>query len=414
MFNTAEILVVGSEFFSPLKLDSNSYWLTEQLEGRGVRVQAKRVLADDLSVLTAAFQQAMASVDLVVATGGLGPTLDDRTRDAVAAAFGVDLCLDQAIVDDIAAKFERRGRAMTDNNRRQALIPAGFKVLANPGGTAPGFYHVCDGPTVLLLPGPPREMQGMFEVFVQRCAQHFPERSGKLCTRVLKVSGLGESDMDSRIQDLYGDRDNPEVTINFTPDDLEIHLKGRGDTEESATSLVEDLSEKIRERLEGYLFSEQGESLAQVVSRLLQAQGLTVATAESVTGGLVAHRLSSIPGASQRLKGGVVAYTEENKVRHLSVPEELLRACSAVSPGVALKMAEAVRRDWGADLGVSTTGYAGPGGGTPEEPVGTIYVALATAHGSEVSRLEFPGDRDLVCKRGAQAALFKLWGYLNG
>ncbi len=409
MFKTAEIIVVGSEFFTRFKPDSNSLWLTEQLEKRGVRVVSKRTVADDLEAMTAAYREAADGVDLVISTGGLGPTADDRTREAVALAFGLKLQRHQEIVDDIASKFALRGRTMSANNEQQADIPEGATVLPNPNGTAPGFFLRGDRATLLILPGPPREMSYLYEVFAGLREEEFPVGETVTAGRILKVTGLGESDMDRRIVDLYRDLTNPEVTINFTPNDLEIHLTARAATSAMAQELLEPLVAGMVQRLEGFLFSTEGLTLAEVVSQRLRERGLTVAFAESLTGGLAAHRLASVPGASALLAGSVVAYTEAAKTALLGVRPETLEEFSAISEQVAGEMAEGAWRAFGADLCMACTGYAGPDGGTEKDPVGTAYLALRK--GGEIShlRVSVPGDRNLVRTRVAQAMLFWLY-----
>jgi nicotinamide-nucleotide amidase len=413
VFKTAEIIVVGREFFTRFKPDSNSLWLTEQLERQGVRVLAKRIVADDLPALTAAFKEATERVDLVISTGGLGPTVDDRTRDAVAAAAGLELIRQQEIVDDIVAKFARRGKVPTANNERQAYIPQGAQLLENPQGTAPGFYLRVWESMLVVLPGPPREMRPLYEEFSQRARSLYPVGESVTATRVLKVVGLGESDMDERIGELYKNLDNPEVTINFTPHDLEIHLTARAPSVEQAEGLLQPLVEGMTRRLGIHLFSTSGETLAEVVNALLRQHGLTVAVAESLTAGMVAHRLASVPGASEVLAGGVVAYTEPTKMALLGVKEETLREHSAVSEAVARAMAEGVYRRIPCSLALSCTGYAGPTGGTEQDPVGTAYLGLCWGDRTECIRVCVPGDRNLVRTRVTQALLFWLYRHLQ-
>lgn len=414
MVSTAEIIVVGSEFFSPLKVDSNSLWLTEQLERRGVRVLAKHVLADDLPTLTQAFREALHRVDLVIATGGLGPTEDDRTREAVAAACQRPLARDPAVLEELAAKFARRGREMTPNNARQADRPEGAQLLPNAQGTAPGFWLQTPRAVVVVLPGPPREMKPLFELFVQHRFQDFSSQRWTVQRRLLKVIGLGESDMDSRIADLYRELENPEVTINFTPLDLEIHLTARAESSEQAQALLDPLVLAMAQRLRGHLFSVDGETLAEVVWRALRERGVTVAFAESLTGGLAAHRLAAVPGASEVLRGGVVAYTEAAKQLLLGVSEESCREHGVVSEQVAREMAEGVSQRLRSTLALACTGYAGPGGGTDRDPVGTAYLALHHQGTTETRRLSVPGDRELVQSRVAQAMHAWIFEVLQG
>ena len=298
MFKTAQIVVVGSEFFSRDKRDTNSIWLTEELEKRGVRVLSKTVAADELATLQQTIIQAMQSVDLVLTTGGLGPTEDDRTREASALALGVELEFHQYIVDELKARYAKRGRTMAENNRRQAYVPEGGAVLPNETGTAPGFCCTGDGSSLVVLPGPPREMKAMFAHFLDQYEASFPKDQMVTAVRTLRVTGLGESDMDRKIADLYKDVSNPEVTINFTPNDLEIHLTSKAQDLKSAEEAMKPMIEAIKERLEGYLFSDDDQSLAEVVVNLLKSKKLTLSIAESVTGGHVAHMICSVPGAS--------------------------------------------------------------------------------------------------------------------
>ncbi len=409
MFKTAEILVVGSEFFTRFKRDSNSIWLTEQLERRGVRVVAKRTVADDLTALTAAFRESASRVDLVISTGGLGPTEDDRTRDAVSLAFERPLSLRPDLLEQIAARFTMRGRLMSPNNERQALIPEGAQALENPNGTAPGFYLQHEQCQVLALPGPPREMSHLYDVFAAENAQYYPVGTVLSAARILKVAGIGESDMDELIADLYKDLTNPEVTINFTSYDLEIHLTARATTLEQAEGLLEPMAREMAVRLDGYLFSEEGASLAEVVSQMLRAKGLSIAFGESLTGGMAAHRLASIPGASELLSGSVVAYTAKAKQDLLGVQSDTIKSYSIVSEEVALEMAAGAQRVFGADVAMSCTGFAGPDGGTVEDPIGTAYLGLWRNGELKTRRVSVPGDRNLVRSRVVQSMFYWLF-----
>ena len=413
MFKTAEILVVGSEFFTRFKRDSNSVWLTEQLERRGVRVVAKRTVADDLEALTAAFRESAARVDLVISTGGLGPTEDDRTRDAVALAFGRPLVSRPELLEQIAARFALRGRPMSPNNERQALIPEGATALENPNGTAPGFCLEHQHCHVLVLPGPPREMSHLYDVFAAGQIPQYPVGTVLSAARILKVTGIGESDMDALIADLYKDIVNPELTINFTASDLEIHLTARATTVEQAEGLLQPMVAQIAARLKGYLFSEEGASLAEVISQILRSQGLTIAFGESLTGGMAAHRLASVPGASELLAGGVVAYTAPAKEKLLGVSAETLKRFTAVSSEVALEMALGAHRAFGTDIAMSCTGFAGPDGGTAEDPVGTAYLGLYRDGEVKFRRVSVPGDRNLVRSRVVQAMFYWLFQELQ-
>lgn len=412
MYRAAQIVVVGSEFFSRDKRDTNSIWLTEELEKRGVRVLNKSIVADDLETLTRVIKQGLESTDLVISTGGLGPTEDDRTREAAASALGRELEYREEIADELEKRFASRGREMAENNRRQAFIPSGSWVVENPNGTAPGF--LCDGTlgSFLALPGPPREMKGMFQTFLEHKADSFG--SGMLLLRkTLRVTGLGESDMDRQIADLYKDLQNPEVTINFTPHNLEIHLTTRAASVEEGESLTNPLVEAMKERLEGFLFSDDDRDLAEVVVGLLKDAGLTLASAESVTGGHFAHSICCVSGASQVFLGSVVSYTEETKRGLLGVKSETLEEFSAVSEATVREMVEGIKQKTGANLCLACTGYAGPAGGTEKDPVGTVYIAFSTPEKLTVRRLSLPGSRNLMRSRTTQAMLYMLFRYLR-
>ena len=412
MYNTAQIVVVGSEFFSRDKRDTNSIWLTEELEKRGVRVLEKSIVADDLQTLTRVIAQGLESTDLVISTGGLGPTEDDRTRQAASNALGRELLYRPEIANELEKRFARRGRKMANNNRSQAYIPKGSWIVPNETGTAPGFLCQVERGSFLALPGPPREMKGMFKLFLDHKKDEFGPNQ-VLVRQMLRVTGLGESDMDGKIADLYKELSNPEVTINFTPRNLEIHLTTRAADETEAIELSAPLVRSIKERLDGYLFSDDDRDLADVVVGQLKDAGLTLAVAESVTGGHFAHRVCSISGASQIFLGGVVSYTDKAKTALLGVDPETLEKYSAVSEQTAMKMVEGIKTITGADLCLACTGYAGPTGGTDENPVGTVYVAFTTPEKTSVRRLSLPGSRNLMRSRTTQAMLYMLFRYLR-
>lgn len=410
---TAEIIVVGSEFFSRDKRDTNSIWLTEELEKRGIRIVSKSIVADELEALSRVVLQGLTTSDFVISTGGLGPTEDDRTREAVAKALELELRFHEDVVEELKLRYARRGREMAENNRRQAYFPEGALVVANPTGTAPGFACQTESSRFLALPGPPREMQGMFLQYLEDHQENFNSDEFVLVRQTLRVTGLGESDMDRKISHLYKDLKNPEVTINFTPHDLEIHLTAKASDTRGAEEMMQPLIEAIKKELEGYLFSDCDQGLAEVVVSQLQDHGLTLAAAESVTGGHLAHKICSVPGASAVFLGSVVAYHKTCKETLLGVDADSLKQHSAVSEQVAQEMAEGARARTGADLALSCTGYAGPGGGTEADPVGTVYLGFSTPEKTTVRRISLPGSRNLVRSRTTQALLFKLFRYLR-
>ncbi len=397
-----EIIAVGSELLTPERVDTNSLWLTAQLNELGFEVTAKSIIGDQRERLTQAFRQALASADVVISTGGLGPTEDDVTRDCAAEALGVPLEAWDSLWEDLKAKFARMGRPIPENNRRQSFVLQGGESLANPNGTAPGQWFFRDGRVFVLLPGPPRELKPMF-------SNHVAERlrplagANVLVRRTLKVYGLGESAMDEMLAPLYPRHPEVTVTTLFTPLDLEVHLLASGATVELGLEKVAPLELAVRDVLGLYFYGET--SLAEVVGQQLLAAGKTLVTAESLTGGLVAQRVTEVAGSSRYFLGSFVTYSDEMKHQMVGVPEGMLAQFSAVSAPVVEAMAAGARARSGADYALSLTGYAGPDGGTEEDPVGTAYLGLAGPTGVESKRVRFPGDRELVRSRCAQAAL---------
>lgn len=398
----AEILAVGSELLTPFRTDTNSLWLTEQLEEIGIVVQAKSIAGDERRLLCDVLAKALNRADLVVMTGGLGPTEDDLTRDAVSDVTGEELIMRPQIVEELRARFARRGYTMTANNERQAMIPASAQILPNPNGTAPGFMLRVGAKLLVVLPGPPRELRPMFADHVR---PSLPGGEFCLVRRVLKVNGLGESALDDQIAPLYKHLENPTTTILFTEHDIEVHLTARCPTAEEGQRLVDELAERMVETVGSKVYSSRGESLPEVVARGLSQRRLTLASAESCSGGKIAARMTSVEGCGDAYAGGIVAYGMGVKLELLEVAAELLETKGAYSLEVAEAMAEGARRKLGAEIGVSTTGVAGPMGGSEENPVGTVYLGLAGPEGVESRRVALLGDRDLIASRASQAAL---------
>lgn len=401
---TAEIIAIGSELLAPDRTDTNSLWLTEQLNRLGIEVKLKTIVGDDDARLEEAIKDATRRTKVVITTGGLGPTEDDITRKVTARALGRRLLLDEAVLAEIRQRFQSFGVAMPERNSRQAMVIEDAEVLPNPNGTAPGMFLDHNGTAIVLLPGPPREMKPMFENHV---AGRLASRSNslKVVRRMLRVAGMGESAVDEKIAPVYSQYENPQTTILFNQSEIEIHLTARGRTESDAEALLDRLSEQIEERLGNSIFSFAGETMEQVVGLRLTVGGYTLAVAESCTGGLVAQRLTEVPGSSKYFIEGVVAYSNEAKMRTLDVEPILLLEHGAVSGPVAEAMAEGIRKRAGTDFGLAITGVAGPGGGTEDKPVGLVYIALATEDRIEHRKLNLPGDRNLVRWRASQAAL---------
>ncbi|MDQ3585191.1 MAG: competence/damage-inducible protein A [Acidobacteriota bacterium] len=401
---TAEIIAIGSELLTPERTDTNSLWLTEQLNGIGIEIKLKTIVGDDDARLEETIRDALRRSRVVITTGGLGPTEDDITRKIAARALGRRLMLNEKALEDIRTKFMRWGRTMPEINSRQAMVIEGAEVLDNPHGSAPGMYLEHEGRSVVLLPGPPREMRPMYESFIK---EKLAAKAGdvRVARRVLRVTGIGESAIDERIAPIYTQYKNPQTTILFNKSEVEIHLTAQGQSEQEAELLLDGLAGQIEERLGDAIFAFRGEKMEEIVGLRLAVGGFTLAVAESCTGGLVSQRLTNVPGSSSYFTEGVVVYSNEAKVRLLNVPFDLIEDFGAVSSQVAEAMAEGVRERAGTDFGIAVTGIAGPGGGTEEKPVGLVYLALSDDAHTEHRKLLLPGDRHLIRWRAAQAAL---------
>ncbi len=400
----AEIIAIGSELLTPYRSDTNSLWLTERLNAIGIEVQIKTIVGDDEARLEETIQDALRRSDIIISTGGLGPTEDDVTRKVFARATGRQLVLDYEVLTEIRERFESRGYKMTPNNERQALIPQGAKVLPNPHGTAPGIEIEHNSKLIVLLPGPPRENQPMFNDYVLADLEAL-SRGTRIAKRLLKVTGLGESALDAKAAPIYKAYPNVSTTILFTDSEIEIHLTAASESLDRAQEVVDELTDKLEEELGDYLFSTRGERLEEVIGNRLAVKQYTIATAESCTGGLVAERITQIPGASEYFVGSVVSYTDAMKQQLLGIAAELLAQHGAVSGAVAEAMARGIKERTGATIGVSVTGVAGPGGGTTATPVGTVYIGLSDDVDTTNRRLILPGDRHLIRWRASTAAL---------
>jgi nicotinamide-nucleotide amidase len=407
-FRRAAILAIGSELLTESRVDTNSLFITAALNSIGIDVVFKAVIGDDRKELAGLFAAALERVDLVVFTGGLGPTEDDVTREVVAEHLGLALAEDRDITEAIEKRFALRGWKMPEINRRQAMVPAGARVLANPNGTAPGLWIEHGDQGVLLVPGPPREMKPMVELMV---AGRLGERAGGrvLRRRVLKIAGRSESRVEELTQPVYSrwrDLDPPvETTILAAPGQIELHLSARGDDGAMLERALERATDEIIAVMPHDVFSHDGRSMEEVVGQLLRERGWWIAMAESCTGGLATSRLTDVPGSSDYVERALVVYSNAAKVDLLGVPQALIDTEGAVSEPVAVAMADGIRQRARVDVGVGVTGIAGPGGGSDAKPVGTVCIAVAVADEHVVRTFRFPGDRQLVKTFAAFTAL---------
>jgi nicotinamide-nucleotide amidase len=401
----AETIAVGSELLTPDRLDTNSLFLTEELNKLGIEVIRKTVVGDNRELLAAAFRDALDRAPLVIATGGLGPTQDDLTREAVSDVLGRKLLKNDRVLQQIQARFRSFGREMTQNNVQQAMVPEGAEVLENPRGTAPGLWIEHGGRILALLPGPPRELKPMFaEHILPRLAKRIS--GARMFHRELRITGMGESAVDQRISPIYKRYANVDTTILASmPGEIHVHLRMWTEDGKQAETAFDEIAKGFELALTDRIFSQDGSSLEEVVARLLTTNRATIAAAESCTGGLLAERLTSIAGSSAYFLGSVVSYSNELKTAWVQVPSELIQAKGAVSSEVAIAMADGIRRGVGSTLGVGITGIAGPGGGSEEKPVGTVHVALAHAAGVHEKGVRFIGDREMIRFQASQLAL---------
>ncbi len=401
----AQLFAVGSELLGPLRADTNTLWLSERLLDSGIGVVARTTVADDLPLLETAFRAALGRADVVIATGGLGPTADDLTREAAAAATGRALRRDAAVLDGLRRRFARFGRAMSPTNEKQADVIEGARVLENRRGTAPGQTLALEGTLLVLLPGPPGEMKPMFEEQLLPQLRVMAGATSVVRRRVLRIAAMPESDVDQLAAPIYSRFENPRTTILGAAGQVELHLVAQAVDESEAESRLEELAAALRRALPGRIFSEDGRELPQVVLELLRERGLRLALAESCTGGLLAARLTEVPGASAVLERAFVTYANQAKSEELGVDPSLLERKGAVSEEVAAAMAAGARRAAGTDAAVGITGIAGPDGGTKEKPVGLVYIAIEGSAGSTVRRSLFPGDRERIRYQATQVAL---------
>jgi len=404
----AEIIAIGSEMLTPFRQDTNSLYLTGQLNQLGVEVIFKTVVGDSLAHLTLAASQALSRADIAIFMGGLGPTEDDLTREAVAEALGLELRRDPEVVAWLEQRFASRGWKMAANNLKQADVITGGVVLPNVNGSAPGQWisgkYEGQERIVILLPGPPHELKALFE---EQCLDRLRAKLPPLfiATRELKITGLGESHCDARVAPIYKRFTDVQTTILAGAGEIQLHLRTRAASLDAAQKRVDELVEKIEEELGDLVFSDNGDSLEQIVGYYLQMRNATLAVAESCTGGLIGQRITSVSGSSRYFVGGAIVYSNQLKNDLAGVPAELIEKHGAVSGEVAAALAEGIRRRCATTLGLGVTGVAGPTGGTAEKPVGLAFHALASESGTEVVERRFAGDRKRIRWFASQQAL---------
>jgi nicotinamide-nucleotide amidase len=404
----AFIIAVGSELLTPFRVDTNSLFVTEHLNTIGYDVRMKAVVGDDVGELASLLKAALTWADLVVITGGLGPTADDITRDGVAQVLQLPLDENESVVTRIRERFARRGMTMPEINRRQGMVPRGATLLENPNGTAPGLWIEHGSTAIVLLPGPPREMKPMFESVIR---DRLVSRTGGtgLFRRVLKITGRSESEVDTIAQPIYDRWLSEAVPITTTilavMGQIELHLTASAASRAAADRALDPAVEQLQAALAEAVYSTDGSSLEAVVGARLRERRLTIAVAESCTGGLLSSRLTDVPGSSDYFERGEVCYSNRTKIESLGVPAALIAEHGAVSEPVARAMAEGIRTKASTDVGIGVTGIAGPGGGTPEKPVGTVAIAVLAGADSHVRTFQFIGPREMVKFQSAQAAL---------
>lgn len=401
---SAEIIAIGSELLTPTRTDTNSLWLTEKLNDFGIEVMLKTIVGDDGARLEEAVRDAMRRSDIVITTGGLGPTADDITREFTAKAVGRELAYHDDIEEHLRERFRNWGREMPEINKRQAFVIDGADVLPNPNGSAVGMMAEIDGRLLVVLPGPPRENQPMFTDHV---LPRLRKNAGDVhvARRVIKVSGMGESAVDEIAAPIYTRYEGAQTSVLFNKSEVEIHLAARSSNADDAEATIKKLSDELAVALGKSVFSTNGESMEAVVGRLLIERSETLSVAESCTGGLIGRRITEVPGSSAYFIEGAITYSNEAKTRTLGVSPDLLEEHGAVSSECAEAMAAGMRERTGTTHAVSVTGIAGPDGGSDEKPVGTVFFGYAGPDGTKSIRLVLPGDRYLIRWRSSQAAL---------
>jgi len=402
----AELVFTGTELLLGQILNTNAQYLSQQLSTIGVDVYFHTVVGDNPNRIKEVFIQAFGRADVVITTGGLGPTMDDLTKEMAAEALGLDMEIHPQSLKEIEDFFQRLGRPMAESNRKQAMFPRKAQVLPNSVGTAPGAIIEHAGRKVIILPGPPFEMRPMFENSV---LPYLRELTGinpvTIISKVLRLQGIGESLMEEKIADLLQNQINPTIAPLAKTGEVQLRVTAKASTREAGLSLIDGVVKEIEGRLKPYIFGYDDETLEKVVGQKLREGQQTISLAESCTGGLIASKLTDVPGSSEYLLYGVVSYSNKAKMDLLKVQEETLMAHGAVSKETACEMAQGVRAIGQTSLGLAVTGIAGPGGGSDQKPVGLVYIALASENTTLCEEFHFRGDRATIKELTANAAL---------
>lgn len=400
----AEVVSVGTELLLGQIVDTNAAYLARVLSDLGISLYRRTTVGDNMERLVAALRQALADADVVITIGGLGPTMDDITRDGLAEAMGDTLHTDPEIAERLRQFFTSRGMTVLESNLRQALVPAHGRAIDNPNGTAPGLLFEKESKIGIALPGPPNEFIPMVDNHVVPYLRQKTGNVGTIRSLVLRIAGMGESQVEDKVKDLMLDS-NPTVAPYAKVGEVHLRVTAKADTAEEADRMIAERAALVRARLGEAIYGENDDPLEKAVVAVLKEHGKTVATAESCTGGLVAQRITDISGSSAVFLGGVVAYSNAAKTAFVGVPAEMIARVGAVSPEVAQALAEGARSRFGADYGIGITGIAGPEGGTPEKPVGLVYIGIAYPGGCEVDKSNYIGSRQIVRYRASQTAL---------
>mgnify|MGYP000926756578 CR=1 FL=1 len=400
----AEIVATGTEILLGQTLNTSTHFLTGKLSELGIEVDYHTTVGDNSQRLEKVIRQGIERSDLLIVTGGTGPTADDLSKELIGKVLGLEMVLDPASLQRIEDYYALHGSPMPEADKKQAYFPEGAQILPNAQGTAPGFIIRKDAKIVILLPGPPQEMEPMFMDYVWRYLERVAQAdTQRMYVRVIKVVGLGESELEEKLGDLLG-KDNPSIALLCKHSEMHIRVVVRGNADK-ADEILEETELEIRRRLGDKVFGVNEDTMLQLVSESLKKMGLTIATAESCTGGLLGATLTQLPGSSDFYLGGVVSYSNALKESFLGVNPNTLERYGAVSAETALEMAAGIRERTHSDLGVSITGIAGPGGGSKEKPVGLVYIGLATPEGTQAQKFQFQGERESIRQHTVQAAL---------